>query len=517
MTPTPEQLAILEEMEHGTGNCMVRARAGTGKTTAILMAVDVLRRTRPRAEITVCAYNKAIAKEVGEKLKANGHTDWKLTQASTVHSLGFGLIRHAFNPTVDKNKVRDLVDELATGDLFYKEYRTQIMQLVGLAKQAGVGFFDDAPIGDKHVWYSLAEHYDVNSFDDTTVMDGVVDRAQKVYKDSLNKTDVIDFDDMVLWPLIRNMVVRFQKDVMFVDEAQDLSPARQALIRKFVKPEGRIIIVGDDKQAIYGFSGADADALDNLAESLNTKLLPLTVSWRCPKTVIELAQQLVPDIESAPNAPQGMVGSTFVLPEELGHESAILCRNTAPLIDTAYALIRQGTACKVEGRDIGEGLKVLFQRWKVKTLSQFSDRLDHYRDREIQKAQAKGKDDRIQAIVDKCDTAKVIMDLLLADGKQLVSDAVRFIDDLFADGNDEVLTLATYHRSKGREWERVILIDHVSYCPSRYAKQEWQLVQEDNLAYVAFTRAKAELLFWTKGEASVVGNEPQQESQIQGL
>jgi len=70
-----------------------------------------------------------------------------------------------------------------------------------------------------------------------------------------------------------------------------------------------------------------------------------------------------------------------------------------------------------------------------------------------------------------------------------------FINDLFDDNVKGVLTLATYHRSKGREWPRVMLIEHATRCPTPYAKQEWQLRQEDNLAYVAITRAQRELLF----------------------
>ena len=58
-----------------------------------------------------------------------------------------------------------------------------------------------------------------------------------------------------------------------------------------------------------------------------------------------------------------------------------------------------------------------------------------------------------------------------------------------------VLTLATYHRSKGREWPRVFLFEHAARCPSRAARQAWQQVQEANLAYVAITRAKQTLAY----------------------
>jgi superfamily I DNA/RNA helicase len=59
-----------------------------------------------------------------------------------------------------------------------------------------------------------------------------------------------------------------------------------------------------------------------------------------------------------------------------------------------------------------------------------------------------------------------------------------------------LVTLCTYHRSKGREWPRVFLIEHASRCPSPYAKQPWQKEQEQHLAYVAITRAQQTLAYW---------------------
>jgi superfamily I DNA/RNA helicase len=146
-------------------------------------------------------------------------------------------------------------------------------------------------------------------------MEDIVEVCQQVYRQSLAQTDVIDFDDMILFPLIKNLRVKFGKDVIFLDEAQDLSRARQALARKFLKPSGRLVIVGDDRQAIYGFSGADAAALDNLVQSMNATVLPLSITWRCPKAVVSLAQTIVPDIEAAPTAPEGVV-STVHLQDE---------------------------------------------------------------------------------------------------------------------------------------------------------------------------------------------------------
>ena len=499
MTPTTQQAAFIDRLLHSTAHLALVARAGCGKTSTIKLGVKALVGANPRAEILVCAYNKAIADEVSGDLKKMGF-DWKQVQACTAHSLGFGLLKFAFKPAVDGNKVRKLIE--ARNEDAYLQYGSQIESLVRYAKQAGFGFFNDKAIGNASAWYELADHFDVNGLDDTSDADAVIEAAQAVYRASLAQTDVVDFDDMVLFPLVKNLRVKFTKDFIFVDEYQDISPARAALIRKWLKPHtGRMFMVGDDRQAIYGFSGADADALPNGIRDMQAEVLPLSVTWRCPRAVVALAQGLVPDIESAPGAAEGEVthlrsGEEIdALLASMGPTDAILCRNTAPLITTAYRLIRAGKPVRVEGRSIGEGLIQLARRWKVKTIDALLNRLSVYKEREVQKAMAKGNEQKVAEVEDRVETIEEICRACVAQGKTTVQDVVDFIDALFADGAENVTVLATYHRAKGREWPRVVLWEHSSRCPSKAARQDWQKAQEANLAYVAYTRAQQTLVF----------------------
>lgn len=502
MQPTIQQAQFLSALTDTQDNLALVARAGCGKTSTILMGVDVLVKQFPSIEIGICAFNKAIADEIKDKLLKRGHTNWKQVSASTLHAMGFGLIKWIYKSRVEESKVRDLINahcpeqrNFAAVPTVWEKYGAQIAQLVSYAKGAGVGFFHDLPIESAHTWYDLADHYDVNGLDDMQEMQEVVMASQQIYIESLNQTDVCDFDDMILWPLIKNLSTKFGKDVLFVDEAQDLSRAKQALARKFVRARtGRMVVVGDDRQAIYGFAGADAAALPNLIKNLSATIMPLTVTWRCPKSVVRLAQSLVPDIESADSAKEGNVDIIKGLPA-LQTTDAILCRNTAPLISIAYSLIRKGTPCKVEGRAIGDGMIKLAQRWKVADIDGLLERLEQYREREVQKAQAKGNEAKVDEVNDRVDTLVEICNACIAQGQQQVQDVVNFINRLFADSAKGVVTLATYHRSKGREWPRVFLWEHYQRCPSRGARQPWQLQQEENLAYVAFTRAQESLLF----------------------
>jgi len=508
MNLTQQQSDFVYAVTAQDRNIALIARAGTGKTSTILAAVDALRETSPQLTITVCAYNKAIEVEISAKLKANGHTDWKTTAAQTAHAMGWGLVRFAFrSPDIDKFKVRNIVDAAIKNDKsdaqlrsVLSQYATQVTELVSKAKLAGIGFFDDAPIGSVDVWAQLAEHYDINGLDETDALDLVIRAAQWVYKQSLQQTNVVDFDDMILFPLVKNLRVKFTRDVIFVDEAQDISRARQALVRKFLSPGGQLHIVGDDRQAIYGFSGADANALENMIEQLDAVVLPLTMTWRCPKAVVALAQRIVPDLEAAPDAIAGEVRDVelaAINDIKFVPGNALLCRNTAPLVAAAYGLIRRGIAAKVEGRDIGIGLAKLARRWKVELIEQLLPKLEDYRVGEMQKAAAKGSEAKAQEVSDRVDTLIEICTACQKAGKHGVEDVVAFIADLFGDDIDPkaCVTLATYHRSKGREWDHVFLIEHALRCPSKAARQDWQRHQEQNLAYVAITRAKQSLTF----------------------
>jgi superfamily I DNA/RNA helicase len=494
MQLTPQQVAFVDAVVKGKGHKCLRARAGTGKTSTIIEAALDYIKVFPAHKVAICAFGKPIQIEIAKKLEKL-NIDWKQVQACTTHSLGFEPVRSTFkNVKVDKFKVRDLMR--AENAPVYSQFFGAIGDLVHLAKLEGFGFFDDVQIGDTHAWYEMASHYGVNGFDRTDDMDRVVEAAQHIYRRSLEVTSVIDFDDMVLFPLVHGLRVSYPKDLIFLDEAQDTSRARRALIKKFLKPSGRLMIVGDDRQAIMGFAGASANALDDLIDEMKAEVLPLTMTWRCPQAVVALAQRYVSDIQAADGAIEGTVTNVTELPAELSPTDAILCRNTAPLVDQAYALIRRGIACKVEGREIGTGLLRMVERWKtITTITAFLDKLDDWQDRECQKAIAKGKEDKVTEITDKCDTLRVIC-RAVQDKKIHDLEGVRaFINDLFDDNVKGVLTLATYHRSKGREWPRVMLIEHATRCPTPYARQDWQLRQESNLAYVAITRAQRELLF----------------------
>lgn len=494
--PSPQQAAFLDWVSNGTGSCVLEAVAGAGKTTTLLEAVD-----RCSGGVAILAYNRKIADEIKGKLAKRG-VDWKTAEANTVHGFGLRAYKKSFpGVRVDERKVSDLVAKLsidAGEEHPLRVFSKIICSLVSLAKQRALGVLGS--IDDASKWHDIVDHFDL-TFDADAAEDRlgeIIEQAQRVMKLSNHTTSVIDFDDMVYLPVL--LKLRFwQYAWVFVDEAQDTNPARRALVRALVRPGGRVVAVGDRHQAIYGFTGADADSLDLIRDDFSAAEMPLTVTYRCPKEVVAFARQWVSHIEAHESAPEGSVHAIALKDlykrNDLTGGTAILCRNTKPLVSLAFDLIRHKVPCRVEGRDIGMGLKKLATKWKrVKTLHGLEQQLVKWGEAQIKRAMAKGNAALAQSVKDQVETMFVITDECRKAKHDSVPAVCGYIDNLFGDNVDDMLVLSTIHKSKGREWDTVLWLDRAGTLPSPYARQAWQVEQEHNLCYVAATRAKNQLI-----------------------
>jgi DNA helicase-2/ATP-dependent DNA helicase PcrA len=482
--PSFEQKAFYTWILTGTGSCVLEAVAGAGKTTTLIEALKLI-----QGDVYFGAYNKKIAQEIQDRAqKRDG------IFIGTMHSAGFKAWRRvASRVKTDGNKCRDILRASYEANPTYAIYEQAVLSLVSYAKQAAVGITCD--LKDWSKWQELVAYFDIDTLDQTNL---VIKLAVKVLERSIEADHVvIDFDDMIYSPLVHK-VRFFQHDWVFIDEAQDTNAARRQLALAMLKPNGRLVAVGDRHQAIYGFTGADSDALDLIAKATNAIRLPLTTTYRCPKNVVAHAQQFVKHIQAHESAPEGIVSHialdqlvTAAVPGD-----AILSRTTAPLIKAVYRFITAGVAAKVEGREIGNGLKKLASRWKVKTYTAMTDKLAIYKEREIAKALAKDQESKVQAIEDMVECLLVLIarceKLLPIPPNDAVTAVCGEIDKIFGESlGAEVVILSTIHKSKGREWAKVFWFQTGA---SPYAKLDWERQQEINLMYVATTRAKEELV-----------------------
>lgn len=467
--PSDYQERIFSWIRSGKGSAIVKAVAGSGKTTTIVHGLRHIPDVRPSD-----------------------------VRASTFHAVGFGaVIRHlgkkADDVKPDGGKVKKLIrDNL--GDVDYEMYGDYVAQLVGLAKGQGVGALEPDAEG---VWYGLINHHALFLDSEAATEERAVELARMFLRRSneLARAGIIDFDDQLYLPLLWKLRL-WQNDWVIVDEAQDTNPVRRALARLALRPGGRLLAVGDHRQAIYGFTGASHDALDLIQREFSCVELPLTISYRCPVSVGRKAQEIVSYFETAPGAREGTVAEVKFdeALKRLGPHDAILCRNTAPLVQAAFTIIARGIGCKVLGKDIGSALVKLVRQMRSKGLEDLGERLTAYRDREVAKYQARGEENKAEAVADRVECVVTVIDHL-DERSRTVPALIAQLEGMFADGNG-VLTLSTQHKAKGREWGRVAIL-RPDLNPSKWARQEWQALQEENLMYVAWTRTTDELLFLT--------------------
>lgn len=459
----------------GKKNAIIRAVAGSGKSTTI---VEGMRHAQ--GYNVFLAFNKTIA----EELKARG------VNARTFHSLCYAPVTKARKASqVDPDKLRRVMMENWPREQVFM-YGAFATRLVGLARQIGI----DVPAGPPNTyntWMGLCIQHDIEPENENADFGRGIELAQELLELS-NNSHLLDFDDL-LYLAVRDNILLPKFSFVFVDEAQDTNWIQRELLRKIMTHDSRLIAVGDPAQAIYGFRGADASSLANIGTEFDCVELPLTVSYRCPTSVIEYAQAIVPDIQARPGAPEGKVHK---LKREWGvhtfkDNDLVVCRTTRHLIGLAFKMLKNRIPVQVMGNDIGAGLKSLIKKMNARDIDDLQSKVEKWRDREESKAAANDLESKAAAVADKANTILQLIDFMQED-KRTIEQLVKSIDDLFFPKERATIKFATIHKAKGLEADRVFWLNS-SQCPPRWVKKDWQLQQEMNLCYVAITRAKEEL------------------------
>lgn len=502
-SPSIYQQAIFDEVIHGVGNVIIDAVAGSGKSTTIQHCVSLLPKW---AKVVILAFNKIIADE----LKERG------LPARTLNAIGYSnIMRHGLGgitpSRLDGDKTMNIAKAMLT-PLQMKMYGGAINKMIGWAKGMGavpMGIEQIAKdmnfrvpfIADPDTWLEIfdaceitlehedADIYELIHFCDDILAAGILDRT------------VIDFDDQKYLTVIFN-VPCFQNDFVFLDESQDLNDIDRMLVRKVLKRNGRLFAVGDRHQAIYAWRGARTNSMDLIKEDFNCKELPLSVCYRCPVSVVKMAQTWVPHIEWGPNAQEGKIITHKEFRKDLFQPGDLMiCRNNAPLVQMAFALMAAMVPVQMAGRDFAKGLINLIegirdgyvkQNRSDEQLPYLEAVLSAWREREIQKALAKDNSSRADRIDDMYVTIMVFINSI--DGDK-IQDVIDSIDRLFTDRTrKDVILLSSIHRAKGGEANRVFILDWY-LLPSNYATTEEAQQQERNLQYVAVTRSRDELHF----------------------
>lgn len=500
LVPTDEQEAIISHAR-SSESLMISAYAGCSKTTSLALLAQ-----RVNVPALALAFNKRIADELKPRLP--GHF-----QVKTLNGLGHqAWLRHlrGTQVTLDDRKLGKLVTQVSKDaelDLSSDQWES-VRWLVSKAMQSGLSPGNQGrPLvqDDPSVWLDLA--VDAGLASDES--ERAIELARSVLVESIAqaRSGIISFDDQIYCPTILGGSWHPYPFVV-VDESQDLSPLNHRMIE--LASNGRIVAVGDSRQAIYAFRGADAESMKNLRLMRNAWLdLPLTMTFRCPKLIVERQQRHAPGFRYAPsNAPgrferaqlreheyaEGRWSWEWLEQLAQGESLAILCRNNAPLLSLAFKLLRQSVPVVMAGRDIGKGLIATTRKLAPSDstpVTQLLSKLTEWESNERSKLLAQDRQDALAGLEDRCEGLRAI-----ADGSQATSagDLRAAIQALFSRERGRVL-LSSIHRAKGLEWNTVLHLDPWR-LPSKQAKQAAKagnrkpLEQEMNLRYVAETRTQ---------------------------
>lgn len=505
---TQEQTACVDWTHLQTGNLLIEAVAGSGKTFTIIEMIVEINLRFPSARIALMSFNSKVRDELKLRVK---HRRIQNCDVNTVHGFGFAAFKEKYGSRKPNSyKLQDIFEPLLKKlGLDWKLNKT-LCTLVGLAKDTGLGIFTPST---PESWKALIDKHDLSWDEHKCSIDMLITLASQGFAASNLDRSKIDFSDMIYFPLLDNLPFP-EYDFVFIDEAQDTNATRREVARRMLKQQlypdnygmphdqplttGRLIVVGDRHQAIYGFTGADNDALDILKYQFSMTELPLSVCFRCSQAVIAHARKLVSHIHAKEGAMEGLVKTkteeAFEIELFENHPSAqhdaILCRKNAPLTSLAFRLLRANIPCRIEGRDIGQQLTHLCKKFKPTSKQDLTHSLNKHLTYEALKLSPY----KFSILEDKvsCITSVLAMPEILS-----VEDFYKKIELLFSDYDPNLpprLTLSSIHKSKGLEFPTVYLLGRNLWQPSPFASQPWMLDQETNLTYVAITRAKVNLV-----------------------
>lgn len=458
MNLTSQQTSFIEALKSGTSNISLRAVAGAGKTTTNVALANTL---PPQAKTAAIAFNTRIAKALANAMPPH-------VNSRTFNSLGHRALQAAVRRRLIVNP--DKLDELALNlpeTNFADIFVCKRIKMAGVRPESLTEDDVETMIQDKE--YNKPPS---------------LERIQRLMKASIAAVDdgLIDYDDQLYMPITYGKGFFERHDFVLVDEAQDLSPIQMEMCKRMGRLSCKYAFIGDPNQAIYGFRGAGITSMDDISKMFNTSSMPLSVSFRCPQEITKLAQAIVPDMSCPETAPMGAVNylENFKL-EDFRRGDAVLCRNNAPLFSLALQCYQRNIPARLLGSDIGLGIVRQLDKTGAVKSSDAADRLISKWQWEQERAQAKRKLSRVAMFQERIDAVSAMLDF----APPLWSEWKSQLLALF--NSKEGVVLSSIHKAKGLEWPRVWFLDR-KLIPSKYAKEDWEKQQEDNLYYVAVTR-----------------------------
>lgn len=542
--PTEAQKKIYEFVENGSGNGIIDAVAGAGKTTTLMGCIQHV----PNPYDTLfCAFNRSIRKEIQHKFQQMG----KNVAVKTNHALGlqilrgkmqvdlnddkyklilhdkgfFKLIEHevdailGYQHVMSLSKIREIEEKRASVDdasiihlfNFSKEVLNYVIGLLlEINDKYRLTLCEDTP----EAYWQMGDHFGIFDSNKTyhyhrEELEHFFRAHQTILKEGnemAKSQGIIDYVDMLYLPHFLDLYPLIHYGFIFVDECQDLSRAQIEIVSKYLKPSGRVLAVGDPYQSIYGFAGADSDSFDRVKNLFNCQLLLLSDCFRCPVDVITIAQKIREDIKGFKTEAGVVVRLkknqvlSRLIPGDL-----VISRRKEPLYEIAMKLVNNNVKVHLHPDEVDEMIgdyksyftpKELRMKLTDDMIEDFLGKIEHRNISRIEKECA-NLDSAIRSvrIKEAVNMLRGSLDFFLDKYidwqlNTINSILVRLKETLRYLG-DDAIRISSIHRAKGLENDRVFILEY-NKLPMG-AIRPWQQIQERNLHYVAVTRPRKEL------------------------
>ena len=259
---------------------------GTGKTTTLLNKVDSYLKNTDPDKIGYFAFTKKAANEARDRaIRDFNLTEDDLPYFRTLHSLAFRKLGIKKDQVMQGRHYKDLGKKLGF-PVTYADYQedqggiftsdSEYLRIIQLAQLRNI---------TAEQQFDLAEHTQDLERDQLRIIANELIRYKKEY-------NLIDFNDMILDFVKSDLSPKF--DVVFIDEAQDLSLMQWDMTKSIWNKTEDAFIAGDDDQAIFRWAGADVDSFI----TLKGEYYPLTQSYRIPAKVHNLAMNIIGKIKN---------------------------------------------------------------------------------------------------------------------------------------------------------------------------------------------------------------------------
>lgn len=446
MILTQEQKMIVESDDQ---LLLINAYAGTGKTSTMVEYC----RAKKGKRILYLAYNSSMAKEAKKKFHGLN------VDSSTIHSLAFKEVGKNFKERLQQNvplKTVHLLRYFQQGD--YKSAK----ELMDAFKQ----------------FLFSGDSIEVFMNKNNELYSATLSKFPALWKDIISDSSMPFEHDFYL-KIFQLSKPILNYEYIIVDEAQDLNPVMLAII---LAQSAKKVFIGDSFQKIYGFRHC-VNALEDLANFQNAKVLYLTETFRCPSEVIQIANPYLGIL----GAEKPLVSNKKIENNDLKKQEkkCIICRTNAKILE--FVCMNPNAKIHFVGgiksynfEDIIDVL-LLFSR-----NSDFKNNIKNPLYKNFNNA-----GDFIGYIKESNDLeakGKMFLMFMLFRKKINIFELLKKMKNYSESEADYIITSA--HKSKGLEWDHIFIQDDFINIKSALEKEESIDAEELNLLYVAITRAR---------------------------